>query len=327
MAGQATGSPGTIAPSLIVSEVSPWSSGDSTYRADWFEVTNTGTHAVDLTDFKVDDSSNAFASAIDLDGVGLVQPGQSVIFIEGSAATADAFKAFWFGATVPAGFAIGSYSGSGIGLSTDGDAVNLFDQQGTRITGVSFGASTTFRTFDNAAGLSGPISQLSVNGVNGAFVAGGATGSPGAIVTRRVEVTAPGTVTGTVPGQLSLVLGAPAAFAPFTAGLAFDYLAQTTATVTSTAGDATLSVVDNGATAPGHLLNGTFALAQALQINANGSSYAPISGTPATLLTYSAPISSDLVTLGLKQPIGVKDPLRTGAYAKTLTFTLSTTTP
>jgi hypothetical protein len=33
------------------------------------------------------------------------------------------------------------------------------------------------------------------------------------------------------------------------------------------------------------------------------------------------------VTIGLKQPIGAKDALRTGAYAKTLTFTLSTTTP
>jgi uncharacterized protein YjiK len=32
--------------SLIVSEVSPWSSGNSPYAADWFEVTNTGTQAV-----------------------------------------------------------------------------------------------------------------------------------------------------------------------------------------------------------------------------------------------------------------------------------------
>ena len=38
------GSPGTIAPALsvIISEVSPWSSGNSPYAADWFEVTNTG---------------------------------------------------------------------------------------------------------------------------------------------------------------------------------------------------------------------------------------------------------------------------------------------
>jgi hypothetical protein len=33
------------------------------------------------------------------------------------------------------------------------------------------------------------------------------------------------------------------------------------------------------------------------------------------------------VTVGFKQPIGANDPLRTGMYSKTLTFTLSTTQP
>jgi hypothetical protein len=33
------------------------------------------------------------------------------------------------------------------------------------------------------------------------------------------------------------------------------------------------------------------------------------------------------VTLGFKQSIGANEPLRTGTYAKTLTFTLSTTNP
>ncbi len=94
-----------------------------------------------------------------------------MIFIEGTAATAEAFKTAWFGANVPAGFAIGTYSGGGIGLSTDGDAVNLFDAAEKRITGVTFGASTNFFTFDNAAGLTA-VSTLSVAGVNGAFRAG-----------------------------------------------------------------------------------------------------------------------------------------------------------
>ena len=38
-------------------------------------------------------------------------------------------------------------------------------------------------------------------------------------------------------------------------------------------------------------------------------------------------MSHDVVTLGVKQPIGQRDALRTGTYSKTLTFTLSTTTP
>ena len=38
-------------------------------------------------------------------------------------------------------------------------------------------------------------------------------------------------------------------------------------------------------------------------------------------------MSNDPVTINFKQSIGATDALRTGTYAKTLTFTLSTTTP
>jgi hypothetical protein len=38
-------------------------------------------------------------------------------------------------------------------------------------------------------------------------------------------------------------------------------------------------------------------------------------------------VSNDPVTIAFKQHIGANDPLRTGSYSKTLTFTLSTTTP
>ena len=71
-----------------------------------------------------------------------------------------------------------------------------------------------------------------------------------------------------VPATLALTLGAPAAFGPFTPGVAKDYTASTTATVISTAGDATLSVADPSTTATGHLVNGTFALPQPLQASA-----------------------------------------------------------
>ena len=43
--------------------------------------------------------------------------------------------------------------------------------------------------------------------------------------------------------------------------------------------------------------------------------------------TYSAPVSNDVATIAFTQHIGANDALRTGTYAKTLTFTLSTTTP
>ena len=173
---------------IIVSEVHPTGSS-ATYKADFFELTNTGTAAVDITGWKVDDSSNAFVTAVALRGVPSIAAGQSVVFAEGKddGSTDDAlkasFKAVWFGTNVPAAFTMGVYGGSGIGLGSSGDAINIFDATGTPVTGVSFGAATLGVTFDNAAGLTGPISTLSVVGINGAFtsVAGGETGSPGTI--------------------------------------------------------------------------------------------------------------------------------------------------
>jgi hypothetical protein len=52
-----------------------------------------------------------------------------------------------------------------------------------------------------------------------------------------------------------------------------------------------------------------------------------VSGAPLTLLTYSGPVSADPAAVRFSQDVGANDPLRTGTYAKTLTFTLSTTTP
>jgi hypothetical protein len=177
---------GGNAATVAVTEVSPWSSGSSAYAADWWELTNTGTKTIDLTGWKVDDESNASGTAIALNGVTTLAPGKSAIFIEGNATTAEAFKTAWFGGSPPAGFQIGTYSGSGIGFGTGGDQVNVFDGAGNHVTGVAFGASTSGQTFDNTAAkgsATGPpptISTLSAAGVNGAFTVGSETGSPGA---------------------------------------------------------------------------------------------------------------------------------------------------
>jgi beta-glucosidase len=120
---------------------------------------------------------------------------------------------------------------------------------------------------------------------------------------------ASGGVGGTVPATLALTLGAPASFGPFTPGVARTYTAQTTADVVSTAGDATLSVSD-----PGHLANGAFTLPQPLQVDIAPSS-------------WSEPVSHATSLITFTQPIGANDPLRTGTYSRTLTFTLSTTNP
>ncbi len=140
------------------------------------------------------------------------------------------------------------------------------------------------------------------------------------------------TVSGEVNAALALSLGAPASFGPFAPGVTATYTASTTANVLSTAGDAALTVADPGTVAPGHLVNGSFSLPQALRARATNASnpstqFGAISGSPLTLLSYPGPISNDSVTLQFQQPIASTDALRTGQYSKTLTFTLSTTTP
>ncbi len=143
-------------------------------------------------------------------------------------------------------------------------------------------------------------------------------------------VTSTGSIGGTVPATLALTLGPPASFGTFTPGADRSYDASTTATVTSTAGDASLSVTDPSSTATGRLVNGSFALNEPLLARAGSASFAPLSttaGSPLTLLTYAGPVSNDAVTIGLRQHIGSAEPLRTGSYSKTLAFTLSTTTP
>ena len=98
----------------------------------------------------------------------------------------------------------------------------------------------------------------------------------------------------------------------------------------STAGDATLAVADPSATATGRLLNGSFVLAEPLQARAGSGRFAPLSTTasaPLALLTYTQPVTNEPVAIAFRQHIAANDALRTGNYAKTLTFTLSTTAP
>jgi hypothetical protein len=143
-----------------------------------------------------------------------------------------------------------------------------------------------------------------------------------------------GSAAGTVPATLALTLGGPAAFGSFTAGVDNDYTASSTATVVSTAGDAMLSIADPSSTNTGQLVNGTFALPSKLTVSAASAGSTAAAGgavggssAPTTLSTWSNPVSNDVVTVTFKQHVSRTDALRTGNYAKTLTFTLSTTTP
>ena len=72
--------------SLIISEVAAWSSGNSPVGDDWFEVTNVGTAAANISGWRMDDNSASFGSSLALNGITTIAPGESVIFIETSGA-------------------------------------------------------------------------------------------------------------------------------------------------------------------------------------------------------------------------------------------------
>jgi hypothetical protein len=148
----------------------------------------------------------------------------------------------------------------------------------------------------------------------------------------------PSSVSATVASQLSVSISPTASLGNFVAGVGATYTSTAVADVISTAGSATLTVADlSGLGKPGFLYNPSgsgFSLASALTaagassgVGATGSAASAVSATPLTLVTYSQPISNDTPTITLAQAIGASDPLRTGSYSKTLTFTLSTTSP
>jgi hypothetical protein len=161
---------------------------------DWFEVTNFGSSALNITGWKMDDNSFSSSAAVALNGVLSIGAGESVVFVEGvDLAATVAFKSFWF-STPPAGLQVGYYSGSGVSFSSGGDGAILFDSTNNAVWHVNFGAATSGKTFDNSLGTFGaaggapfnsaPITTISQVGVNGAFQSNNAlanVGSPGAV--------------------------------------------------------------------------------------------------------------------------------------------------
>jgi predicted extracellular nuclease len=177
----------TLRADLVISEVYSAGSSNTTYGVDWFELTNRSSASIDITGWVMDDSSANFGSAVPFGPeLTIIGAGQSVVFLETSSANfanrVALFNQAWFGSDTSS-VAFGSYNGSGVGLSSSADAVNIYDGLGQLQASVSFGAATAGFTFDNAAGLTGAISQLSQIGVNGAFQSfnGAEVGSPGLI--------------------------------------------------------------------------------------------------------------------------------------------------
>ena len=146
------------------------------------------------------------------------------------------------------------------------------------------------------------------------------------VVTGELANVVDGAAGATVPATLSLDARRQRRLRRVHARRRRDYESSTSANVISTAGDATLTRRRSAATSPGRLVNGAFSLAQPVQAAVSARSLRS-AASRSRCTRYGGPVSNDPLTIRFKQAIGASEPLRTGAYTKTLTFTLSTTTP
>ena len=74
-----------------------------------------------------------------------------------------------------------------------------------------------------------------------------------------------------------------------------------------------LTAADRSSVAPGHLVNGTVALPQPVQVSAGGA-FAPLGGaaSPTVLRSWTTPLAKELVQLQFRQPIAETDRLLVG---------------
>jgi hypothetical protein len=127
-AGAAAAGP---APSLVITE---WMySGSTPDGGEFFELTNVGEQAVDLTGWSFDDSGRD-PGAFDLSTLGIVAPGESVVVTEDPE---GAFRTQWsLGPAVRILGELGMVTGSNLGRN---DELNIYDASGTLIDRLTYG--------------------------------------------------------------------------------------------------------------------------------------------------------------------------------------------
>jgi hypothetical protein len=154
---------------------------------DWWELTNAGTTAVDLTGYKWDDTPTPLTPTVSYFPPGVIlQPGESIIILEEPSTNVTTWKNAWGLAAetrVMNRTPFTNMGGEGFsGLSLNGDEVNLYNQSGTVVAHVSFGASVAGKSQAFQRDGTPILGQHSVAGKNGAIVSNltpSDTGSPG----------------------------------------------------------------------------------------------------------------------------------------------------
>jgi hypothetical protein len=153
-----------------------------TSNSDWFELTNNGATAVDITGWSWDDDSQTPGVAT-FGAITMIGAGESVLITQETLGQEAAWRADW---NVDSSVQVVNLGGSGIpGFSSGGDSIFIFDAADQLVTSVTFGPATQGFTFAwDRFGTSLGISVLGENGAyrasfNGAGGAGIDVGSVG----------------------------------------------------------------------------------------------------------------------------------------------------
>ena len=181
--------------------------------ADWWEVTNYGSSAVDITGWKVDDSSFTSGSSVALNGITSISAGESVAFLEtttldsGTVATLiSSFRTFWGGSAASA--QIGYYAGSGISFSSNGDGIVMFSGTTETTPRVSFLAATTGASFYYGYDAAGdPTTSPNTNAiVSTVGTLDGQSTFASATISTAQNIGSPGTAVAAVPEPSAIAL-------------------------------------------------------------------------------------------------------------------------
>lgn len=163
-------------PSIYVSEIMAGSNATA-WNADWFEITNYGDSAVDLSGFSWDDESGITGTSV-FPSVTLAA-GEALVVWDDVAANEDSLLVSWKlnPGTVQV-ISSDELTGNFPSLSQNGDGVYLYDAMGIEITNSIYASATAGVTveFDTT----GAFTADAVDGVNGAYTSSlGDVGSPG----------------------------------------------------------------------------------------------------------------------------------------------------
>ena len=154
---------------------------------DWWELTNTGASAVNLTGYKWDDTPNPATPSVSNFPAGIfIQPGESIVILEEPASNVGTWRTAWGVTSATQVINRDSFAAMGgegfSGLGNLGDELNLYDPAGNVVARVELGVSNKGQSqaFQrDGAAIYGKNSTAGEQGATASALSPSDVGSPG----------------------------------------------------------------------------------------------------------------------------------------------------